>query len=157
LSHYFVCCLIVICLVLTFLEEMRKGEGCIMSMTKLRNSTTINKPLGITAVLAAVETDLKDNDGDQAQANRSAAGTSPRVELTADSVCMYLQRTSAMSCQEIDALISELRRLQQKLDADGNRLEEGIMGFAAFNQSVVKLTELASDGFAHVKPPSLSE
>lgn len=122
------------------------------SRSELRNSTAIDKPLGIAAVIASLEmSDLKDNGDEQAQANKPALGA---VELTADSVCRYLQHTSAMSCDEIDALISELGCLREKLVADGGRLEQAIMDFATFNQSVIQLTELSFDGFAHVKAPA---
>jgi hypothetical protein len=132
---------------------METGESGVMSVSKLRNSTAIDQPLGITAVIAA----LKTNDGDQAQANKAAEDVPVKAELTADSVTKYLQRTSAVSCGEIDALISEMRRLREKLVADGGRIERGVAEFAALNQAVVRLTGVVSDGVAHIKVPSLAK
>jgi hypothetical protein len=128
-----------------------------MNVSKLRNSTAIDKALGIAAVSAALKQKVEDNDSDQAQAGKPAQEASPGIELTADGVIEYLQRTSAISCARIDALISELRRLREKLVADGARIEQGIVGFATLNQSVVKLTEVVSDSVAHVEAPSPGE
>lgn len=132
---------------------METGESGVMSVSKLRNSTVIDQPSGITAVLAA----LKTNDGDQAQANKAAEDVPVKTELTADSVTKYLQRTSAVSCSELDALISEMRRLREKLVADGGRIERGVAEFAALNQAVVRLTEVVSDSVAHIKAPGLAK
>lgn len=128
-----------------------------MDVSKLRNSAATDNALGITAVSTALKTSLEDNSGDQVQADNPAQDASAGVELTADSVTKYLQRTSAISCAEIDALIGELRRLREKLVADGGRIEQGVVDFATLNQSVIKLTEVVSDSVAHVEAPGPAE
>ena len=122
-----------------------------MNVSKLRNSTATDNLLGVAAVSTALKTKLEDNGGDQVQTDNRAKDASPAGELTTDSVTKYLQRTSAISCAEIDALISELHRLREKLVADSGRIEQGVVEFATLNQSVIRLTEVVSDSVAHVK------
>lgn len=128
-----------------------------MNVSKLRSSTAIDRALGITAVSAAANTEVKDNSDHHAQADKAAQDVLPRAELTADSLSMYLQRTSGISCAEIDDLISELRGLRDKLVADGGRIEQGVVEFATLNQSIVRMTEVVSDSVAHVKARSFGE
>lgn len=110
--------------------------------------------MGISGVIAALETNIKDAGRDQALPDRPAPDVSPGVELTADTVSKYLHGISANSCNEIDALISSLRGLRDRLNLDGGRLEQGVAEFANLNQSVVKLTEVVSNSVAHVQTPS---
>lgn len=128
-----------------------------MSASKLRASTAVDKALGITAVGAALKTALKDNmknnDGDQIQAGRTAQDVPSKAELTDESVGMYLQGISASSCSEIDALITDLCRLRDKLVSDGDRIEKRIVEFARLNQSVVKLVAVVSDRVAQAPAP----
>lgn len=128
-----------------------------MSVSKVRNSTEVIKPLGMTAVIAALETKIKDGNADQAPVDKAVSDVAPAVELTADTARKYLQAISTSSFDEIDTLISGLRGLRDKLQADGGRIEQGIADFADLNQSVVKLTEVVAHGVAHVQAPSLAE
>lgn len=127
-----------------------------MNVSKLRNSTAIDKALGMTAVNNALRTELKDNGADQAQVDRPTMDLPSESELTADRVSTYLTQVSATSCGEIDCLIGDLRGLREKLAADGSRIEHDIVEFAALTQSVVKLTEVVSDSVAQVKAPRLA-
>jgi hypothetical protein len=127
-----------------------------MNGSKLHNSTVIDKTLATTSVGPALKTNTNDKDGKQAQADKPAHDVNPRVELTADSAGKYIQGISANSCGEIDALIGDLRRLREKLVADGGRVQQSIVEFTAFNQSVVKLTEVVSDSVTHVRAPSVA-
>lgn len=70
---------------------------------------------------------------------------------------MYLTQVSASSCSEIDALISDLRGLREKLVADGSQIEQHVAEFATLSHSVIKLTEVVSDSVAQVKAPNLAE
>jgi hypothetical protein len=108
------------------------------------------------SVGAALQTNAKGKDGKQAQADKSAQDVQPRIELTAYSAGKYIQGISANSCVEIDALIGDLRRLREKPVADGDRVQQSIAEFAAFNQSVIKPREVVSDSVAHVRVPSVA-
>jgi hypothetical protein len=67
-----------------------------------------------------------------------------------------LRRVSESSTSEIDALISELRLLREKLLADGDRLERDIVGYATLSQSVIEMTKIITDSMLQVKklPPA---
>jgi hypothetical protein len=142
--------LVGICLLLA--ADMETGEIGVMNEPKLRNSTAVDKALAIPSVGAALNGN--DKDGKQAQADKPAQDARPRVEITADSTGKYIQGISAKSCGEIDALIGDLRGLREKLVADGGRVQQSIVEFTAFNQSIVKLAEVVSDSVTHVRAPS---
>lgn len=112
-----------------------------MDITKTRTSTAAGRPLGISAVIAALEADEADGGGNEVQMGKAA----PRIELTSDNVGMYLQGLSANSNDGIEALIDELRRLREKLVSDSGRIEHSIVEFAKLNQSIMKATKIVSD------------
>ncbi len=62
-----------------------------------------------------------------------------------------LRRVSESSTSEIDALISELRLLREKLAADGHRLERDIIDYGALSQSVIEMTKIITDSMLQVK------
>ena len=128
-----------------------------MNVSELRNSTAIDKALEITAVSAPLKANPKDNHGDHTQADKPVQEFIPRAELTPNRVSTYLQDISATSCTEIDALISGLRALREKLEADGSRIERAVVEFAILNQSIIKLTEVIVDSVTHVRAPSRGE
>jgi hypothetical protein len=66
-------------------------------------------------------------------------------EVTANSLSTLLDRVSGTSTREIDKLISELRTLREKLQADGNRVHRGIVEYASLSQSVMQLTKIISE------------
>jgi hypothetical protein len=125
-----------------------------MNTSKLRDSTAIDKALAITAAIEK-EAEIKldgDNegqnegnydDGEQAQADKPAP--------TADHAAMYLRGISASSSGEIDALVTDLQGLREKLVDDGARVEKNIIAFTTLNQSVMQLAKLISDSIAQVK------
>jgi hypothetical protein len=120
-----------------------------MDMLKLRTSTVVDKAMGFKAVDNALRADAEHADQSQME-NETTPAISNNV-LTADRVSMYVRVISKHSTDEIDALINDLRGLRQKLVHDGSRIEQDVMDFAAFNQSVIKLTEAVSEGVAQVK------
>jgi hypothetical protein len=123
-----------------------------MDMLKLRTSPAADEALGLKAVDKALMMDAEATEQTQPQkrAQDPALGISNNA-LTADRVSMYVRGISENSTEEIDGLISDLRGLQEKLVDDGSRIEQAIVEFAAFNQSVIKLTETVSEGVAQVK------
>lgn len=127
-----------------------------MNISKLRNSTAIDKALGMTAVNDALKIDVKDDDAERVQVEKPTLDVPSKIDMTADRVSMYLKHVSANSCGEIDSLISDLSSLRQKLITDGGRIEHAVVEFATLNQSVIKLTEVVSDSVAQVKAPSLA-
>ena len=128
-----------------------------MSISKLRNSTAIDKALGMTAVNEALKADVMVNIADRVQVENPTLDVPVKDALNADAVNMYLKQVSASSCGEIDSLISNLRGLREKLVADRSRIEQDVAEFATFNQSVIQLTDVVSDSVAQVKAPSLAE
>jgi len=62
-----------------------------------------------------------------------------------------LRRVSANSTGEIDALISELRLLREKLTTDGQRIERDVVDYAALSQSVIEMTKIITDSMLQVK------
>lgn len=128
-----------------------------MNVSKLRNSTAIDQVLEMSAVNAALKANGKGGHGEQIQAEPSAKDLAPKAQVTTNSVSSYLQGISASSCGEIDALISDLSGLRERLVADGSRIEQDIVEFAALNQSVIRLTEVVVDSVNHVKAPSVEE
>lgn len=128
-----------------------------MSTSKLRNSTAIDKALGMTAVNDALKADVMVNVGDRVQVENPTLDLPAKHALTADAVNMYLKQVSAGSCSEIDSLIGDLRGLREKLVADRGRIEQDVAEFATLNQSVIQLADVVSDSVAQVKAPSLAE
>ena len=52
---------------------------------------------------------------------------------------------------QIDALISELRLLREKLTADGQRIERDVVDYAALSQSVIEMTKIITDSMVQVR------
>jgi dsDNA-specific endonuclease/ATPase MutS2 len=71
-----------------------------------------------------------------------------------------LRQVSLQSTREVDRLIDDLRRLREKLEEQGNRVQRDIVEYASLSQSVVQLTKIVSEGMTHVKrvpdAPSIS-
>jgi hypothetical protein len=126
-----------------------------MSISKLRNSTAIDKALGMTAVNNALKTEFKINGIDAAQVEKPLNAPA-KPDLNADAIGTYLKQISASSCGEIDSLISDLCGLRDTLVADGSRIEQDVLEFATLNQSVVRLTKVVADSVAQVKAPTLA-
>ena len=128
-----------------------------MNRTKLRSSTAIDTVLELAVGAAASKSNAPSGLGEQAQADKPTESAGLGVALTPNAVSKYLQDMAANSCGEIDALISDLSALREKLAADTGRIEQDVVAFATLNQSVIKLTEVVVDSVAHVKPSSLGQ
>ena len=118
-----------------------------MSMSQLRNSTAIDTILTNPTVVDAP----KLGQGEPDQSNKSPQDGTPNTAT--DRVSTYLRGISESSTDEIDALISDLSVLRQKLVADGSKIEQDLTDFAAMNQSVLSLTKIVSESVAQVKAP----
>jgi len=122
-----------------------------MNVSKLRNSSAVDKVLGITAVDKALRGNL--DSIEHAPVDKRLEETAPSSSITAESVRTYLRKISEHSSDEIDTLISDLRGLRERLVTDGTRIEQDVVDFAALNHSVVQLTEVVAESVAQVKTP----
>jgi hypothetical protein len=121
-----------------------------MNTSKLRDSTAVDKALAITAIEKDLEIKLEDsNNGEQVGADESAP--------TADHAAMYLRGISASSSGEIDALVTDLQSLREKLIDDAARVEQSIIAFTTLNQSVTQLAKLISESIVQVRVPNPAE
>ena len=77
--------------------------------------------------------------------------TDGESEAATRNLADLLRRVSANSTGEIDALISELRLLREKLLADSQRLERDVVDYASLSQSVIEMTKIITDSMLQVK------
>ena len=84
----------------------------------------------------------------------------PAGEQETSDLSSLLRQVSLQSTREVDRLIDDLRRLREKLEEQGNRVQRDIVEYASLSQSVVQLTKIVSEGMTHVKrvpdAPSIS-
>ena len=71
--------------------------------------------------------------------------------LIADNISSLLQRVSASSIQEIDALINDLEILREKLHDDGRRVHRQIVQYASLNQAAMQSTKAIAESLGHWK------
>lgn len=71
--------------------------------------------------------------------------------LVADNLSSLLQRVSASSIQEIDALIDDLKILREKLQDDGRRVQRQIVQYASLSQSAMQSTKAIAESLGHWK------
>jgi hypothetical protein len=122
-----------------------------MNTSKLRSSTAIDKALAITAIEKDdLEMKLEgSNNAEQVQAGEPAP--------TVDHATMFLRGISASSSGEIDALVTDLQNLRERLIDDVTRIEQSIIAFATLNQSAMQLAKIISDSIAQVNVPKPAE
>ena len=114
-----------------------------MNLVSSRGSPEIGKSEDVD-----VEGNIRELVRRDSSAIRQAASES---EGAANNLSSLMRRVAGTSTREIDNLISELRILREKLQADGNRVQRDIEEYAALNQSVIQLTKIISDGMTHVR------
>jgi hypothetical protein len=114
-----------------------------MNLVSSRGTSEVDKPEELDVEGNIRELVRRDNT-----AIRQAASES---EAAANNLSTLMRRVSGTSTREIDNLISELRILREKLQADGSRVQRDIEEYAALNQSVIQLTKIISDGMTHVR------
>ncbi len=117
-----------------------------MNFVKPLGSAEIDKPAKSAEI--EVEGNIRELVRRDSAAFRQVESDS---EIAANNLSALLGRVSGTSTREIDNLISELRSLREKLQADGNRVQRDIADYAALNQSVIQLTKIISEGVTHVK------
>jgi len=114
-----------------------------MNLVSSRGSPEIGKSEDVD-----VEGNIRELVRRDSSAIRQAASES---EGAANNLSSLMRRVAGTSTREIDNLISELRILREKLQADGSRVQRDIEEYAALNQSVIQLTKIISDGMTHVR------
>lgn len=84
----------------------------------------------------------------------------PAGEQATSELSSLLRQVSLQSTREVDRLIDDLKRLREKLEEQGDRVQRDIVEYASLSQSVVQLTKIVSEGMTHVKrvpdAPSIS-
>ena len=114
-----------------------------MNLVSARGSAEIGKSEDVD-----VEGNIRELVRRDSSAIRQAASES---EVAANNLSSLMRRVAGTSTREIDNLISELRILREKLQADGSRVQRDIEEYAALNHSVIQLTKIISDGMTHVR------
>jgi hypothetical protein len=71
--------------------------------------------------------------------------------VIADNISSLLQRVSANSLQEIDALINDLTILRERLQDDGRRVQRQIVQYASLNQAAMQSTKAIADSLGNWK------
>jgi len=100
----------------------------------------------------SAEADLEGNIHELVRRDSSAGRqTDGESEAATRNLADLLRRVSANSTGEIDALISELRLLREKLVADSQRLERDVVDYASLSQSVIEMTKIITDSMVQVK------
>lgn len=103
------------------------------------------KPLGAAEIEKSDETEMEGNIRELARGTAAAIRPVDGGDGTAGNLSTLLGRVTGTSTREIDNLIGELRALREKLQADGNRVQRGIVEYAALNQQVMQLTKIISE------------
>ena len=71
--------------------------------------------------------------------------------LIADNISSLLERVSASSLQEIDALINDLTILREKLHEDGRRVHRQIVQYASLSQTAMQSTRAIAESLGQWK------
>jgi hypothetical protein len=94
-----------------------------------------------------------ENDAPPRRPENAAPPRRPENEgtLIAGNIGSLLQRVSASSLQEIDALISELKVMREKLHEDGRRVHRQIVQYASLSQTAMQSTRAISESLGQWK------
>lgn len=122
-----------------------------MDISKLRNSTTLEKAMGTSVIEKEPATNVRENESGRGAPNNPSQAATLGRGMTVDDVNVYLRRVSATSMDEIEALIGDLQVLREKLLGDSNRIEQDIVEFVGLSNAVIKLTGIISDSVARMK------
>ena len=77
-----------------------------------------------------------------------------RPNDTGEQASSFIGGVALESTRQIDQLIDDLNKLRQRLEDEGNRLQRDFADHSSFSKSVIQLTQIVSDGMAHVKSSS---
>jgi epoxyqueuosine reductase QueG len=121
---------------------------------------SIVKPRGLSRSDKSAE--LEVNIGELLpRASSAVRATNNHPEAAVRELQSLVKRASGDTIREVDLLIGGLSRLRQKLDDEAARIHHDLGEFASLSQSVMQLTNIASDGMSHVakveEAPSIAE
>jgi len=97
---------------------------------------------------AEIEGNIRELVRQQGSAIRQSEAAS---EQATSELSNLLRQVSLQSTREVDRLIDDLKRLRDKLEEQGNRVQRDIVEYASLSQSVVQLTKIVSEGMTHVR------
>jgi hypothetical protein len=108
------------------------------------------------AEVAETEVAEAEVEGEIREFVRREVGTAPRRpenegRLIADNISSLLERVSASSLQEIDALINDLTILREKLHEDGRRVHRQIVQYASLSQTAMQSTRAIAESLGQWK------
>jgi hypothetical protein len=94
-----------------------------------------------------------ENDAPPRRPENAAPPRRPETEgtLIAGNISSLLQRVSASSLQEIDALINELTTMREKLHEDGRRVHRQIVQYASLSQTAMQSTRAIAESLGQWK------
>jgi hypothetical protein len=72
-------------------------------------------------------------------------GENAEGEMGVTEFSRLLHRVSGNSKREIDTLIGELQTLREKLESDGQRLQNDVSEYTSLSQEVMQITKIISD------------
>jgi hypothetical protein len=99
--------------------------------------------------------------GENIQKLTSARDAVPQVEdrdgeKVANSAGTLVHRLSEAPRREIESLVGRLMTLHKKLQADGDRIQLDIEGYAELNRCVMQLTTIVADSVGKIPSPSIN-
>jgi hypothetical protein len=77
-------------------------------------------------------------------------------EMAADSAGTLVHRLSEAPRREIESLVGRLMTLHKKLQADGDRIQLDIEGYAELNRCVMQLTTIVADSVGKLPAPHIN-
>jgi hypothetical protein len=107
------------------------------------------KATGLEKAGAEVEGGIRELvSRDVAEPRRQAADEG---EAVANNLGLLLQRVSLNSVQEIDALISDLKTLRERLQQDSERMAREIVDYASLSQTAMQSSKTLAENVTHWK------
>jgi hypothetical protein len=76
------------------------------------------------------------------------------AETSASGLHALLHQVSEASRREIGNLVGELRSLDEKLQTDGDRIQQDIEQYAELNHHILQLTAIIADGVKRLPEPA---
>jgi hypothetical protein len=72
-------------------------------------------------------------------------------EMVASSINSVLQRATATSVQEIDRLITEMRKLRDTLHSEATRVQGEVFQYATLTQATLQSTKIIAESLTQLK------
>lgn len=72
-------------------------------------------------------------------------------EMFVNNLNSIVQRVAGSSVEEIDNLISQLERLREHLQNEGQRVQREVMAYAQMSHAAMRSTQIIAESMAHFK------